>query len=71
VTGEADFSRGTFVGTGTPGVVARVSATARRSSPWVTLPGENGLLRGSLHVDRTGVFGGTSSWSRPRVESGV
>jgi len=48
-----------FVGTGTPGVVARVSADGSTiEDPWVTLPGENGLLRGSLHVDRTGVFGG-------------
>lgn len=48
-----------FVGTGTPGVVARVSADGSTiQDPWVTLPGENGLLRGSLHVDRTGVFGG-------------
>jgi len=48
-----------FVGTGTPGVVARVSADGSTiEDPWVTLPEESGLLRGSLHVDRTGVFGG-------------
>ena len=28
------------------------------ANPWVALPNETGLLRGSLHVDRTGVFGG-------------
>ena len=48
-----------FVGTGTPGVVARISKEGSTiENPWVTLPGEDGLLRGSLHVDRTGVFGG-------------
>jgi len=48
-----------FVGTGTPGVVARISADGSTiADPWVTLPGEKGLLRGSLHVDRTGVWGG-------------
>ncbi len=48
-----------FVGTGTKGVVARISADGSTiENPWVTLPGEEGLLRGSLHVDRTGVWGG-------------
>jgi hypothetical protein len=48
-----------FVGTGVPGVVARVSSDGTTvDNPWVTLPGETGLMRGSLHVDRTGVFGG-------------
>jgi hypothetical protein len=47
-----------FTGTGTPGVVARVSPDgAAVQNPWVTLPGESGLP-GGLHVDRTGVFGG-------------
>ena len=27
-------------------------------NPWVRLPGESGLMRGSLYIDRTGVFGG-------------
>ncbi len=28
-------------------------------NPWVSLPGSgNGLIRGSLHIDRTGVYGG-------------
>ena len=48
-----------FVGTGIPGVVARISADGSMiKKPWVTLPDEQGLLRGSLHVDRTGVWGG-------------
>lgn len=48
-----------FVGTGVPGQIARVSADGLTvQNPWVTLPGEPGLMRGSLHVDRTGVFGG-------------
>ncbi|MGH9902177.1 MAG: hypothetical protein ACRD68_10265, partial [Pyrinomonadaceae bacterium] len=48
-----------FTGTGAPGVIARVSADGSSvQNPWVTLPGEAGLLRGSLHVDRTGAFGG-------------
>jgi hypothetical protein len=49
-----------FVGTGEAGVVARISEDGSTiQNPWVTLPGEEGLLRGSLHVDRTGgAFGG-------------
>lgn len=48
-----------FTGTGVPGHIARISADgATVQNPWVVLPGETGLLRGSLHVDRTGVFGG-------------
>lgn len=48
-----------FTGTGVPGHVARISADGTTiQNPWVVLPGETGLLRGSLHVDRTGVFGG-------------
>jgi hypothetical protein len=48
-----------FVGTGKPGEVARISPDGSMiQNPWVTLPDEDGLLRGSLHVDRTGVFGG-------------
>jgi RHS repeat-associated protein len=48
-----------FTGSGAPGVVVRVSADGSTvQNPWVTLPGESGLMRGSLHVDRTGVFGG-------------
>jgi hypothetical protein len=48
-----------FVGTGVAGVVARVSPNGSTViDPWVTLPGETGLMRGSLHIDRTGQFGG-------------
>ena len=48
-----------FTGSGVAGVIVRVSPDgAVVQNPWVTLPGETGLLRGSLHVDRTGVFGG-------------
>jgi RHS repeat-associated protein len=53
------FQTGTlFASTGTPGVVARISADgAAVQSPWVVLPGEAAPVTG-LHVDRTGVFGG-------------
>jgi len=49
-----------FVGNGVDGQIARVTdGGATVISPWVDLPGSpNGLMRGSLHVDRTGVFGG-------------
>jgi RHS repeat-associated protein len=48
-----------FSGTGVPGAIMRVSADGSRvQNPWVTLPGESGLMNGSLFVDRTGVFGG-------------
>ncbi|MET0624600.1 MAG: hypothetical protein ABW250_16600, partial [Pyrinomonadaceae bacterium] len=47
-----------FVGTGTPGVIARVSPDgASVQNPWVTLPGESGGVQG-LYLDRAGVFGG-------------
>ncbi len=49
-----------FVGNGTDGQIARISADGTSiTNPWVDLPGgDNGLMRGSLYVDRTGVFGG-------------
>ncbi|HKQ04260.1 MAG TPA: LamG-like jellyroll fold domain-containing protein, partial [Blastocatellia bacterium] len=48
-----------FAGSGVAGVIVRISADGSSAqNPWVRLPGENGLLRGSLYVDRTGVFGG-------------
>jgi hypothetical protein len=48
-----------FTGTGVPGNIARISPDGSTiQNPWVALPGETGLLRGSLHIDRTGVFGG-------------
>jgi len=48
-----------FVGTGTAGVIARISpdgSTVR--NPWVTLSGETGLMRGGLFQDRFCAFGG-------------
>ncbi|MEP7105672.1 MAG: hypothetical protein ABI838_07485, partial [Chloroflexota bacterium] len=42
-----------YVGTGTPGVVARVTdGGSTLINPWVTLAGETGLLRGGLFQDR-------------------
>ena len=54
------FPAGTlFSGTGQGGAILRVSADGSVvDNPWLVLPGETGLMRGSLHVDRTGVFGG-------------
>jgi hypothetical protein len=49
-----------FVGNGVDGQIARITdGGATVINPWVTLPGPNhGLMRGSLYIDRTGVFGG-------------
>src|SRR5206468_99402 len=49
-----------FVGNGVDGQIVRITAGgATVINPWVDLPGDNnGLMRGSLYVDRTGVFGG-------------
>ncbi len=49
-----------FTGNGVDGQIMRISEDgAKVINPWVDLPGnDNGLLRGSLYVDRTGVFGG-------------
>lgn len=48
-----------FTGTGVSGVIARIAPDGSSIlNPWVSLPGETGLLRGSLYVDRTGVYGG-------------
>lgn len=49
-----------FTGTGGDGEIIRIAANGASSiNPWVSLPGSiNGLLRGSLYVDRTGVYGG-------------
>ncbi|MFY9224897.1 MAG: Calx-beta domain-containing protein [Blastocatellia bacterium] len=54
------FSAGElFSGTGVGGHIIRISPDGNTvANPWVALPNESGLLRGSLHVDRTGVFGG-------------
>lgn len=48
-----------FVGTGTPGVVAKLTNDgATIINPWATLPGESGLLRGGLFQDVFCVAGG-------------
>ena len=49
-----------FVGNGTDGQIARITADGTSIlNPWVDLPGaDNGLMRGSLYVDRTGAFDG-------------
>ncbi len=52
-TGEVYF------GTGTPGVIAKLSADGTTlTDPWVTLPNEGGLLRGGLFQDVYCVAGG-------------
>lgn len=49
-----------FVGNGVDGQIARITAGgAGVINPFVDLPGAgNGLMRGSLYVDRSGVYGG-------------
>lgn len=48
-----------FTGNGQVGQIVRVSnGGATVQNPWVTLPGGDGLMRGSLYIDRTGVWGG-------------
>jgi len=48
-----------YFGTGTPGVIARLSNDGTTlTNPWVTLSGERGLLRGGLHQDLACVAGG-------------
>jgi len=49
-----------FTGNGVDGQIARITNDgATVINPFVDLPGSgNGLMRGSLYVDRTGVFGG-------------
>jgi RHS repeat-associated protein/uncharacterized repeat protein (TIGR01451 family) len=48
-----------FTGSGVGGVIVRISPDGTKVlNPWVQLPGESGLLRGQLYIDRTGVFGG-------------
>jgi hypothetical protein len=49
-----------FVGNGVDGQIVRISRDGGTiTNPWVDLPGTpNGLMRGSLYVDRTGVWGG-------------
>ncbi len=49
-----------FTGNGIDGQIVRVTGGGTTViNPWVDLPeSNNGLIRGSLHVDRTGVYGG-------------
>jgi RHS repeat-associated protein len=48
-----------FVGNGQTGQIARITnGGATVISPWVKLPGGQGLIRGGLQFDQTGVFGG-------------
>lgn len=49
-----------FTGNGVDGQILRITdGGATIINPWVDLPGTgNGLMRGSLYIDRTGVFGG-------------
>jgi hypothetical protein len=48
-----------YTGNGTPGDIVRISPDGSVvTDPWVTLPSEGGLLRGGLHIDDTGVWGG-------------
>ncbi|MGH9833990.1 MAG: hypothetical protein ACRD9Y_13295, partial [Blastocatellia bacterium] len=48
----------TFVGADAPGAIARISTDGSRAqNPWVTLPGEIGLVR-SLFFDRSELFNG-------------
>ncbi len=59
--GMGGFTTGElFVGNGVDGQIVRVSEDGTTvTNPWVDLPGgSNGLMRGSLYVDRTGVFDG-------------
>jgi hypothetical protein len=49
----------TFTGNGQPGQILKLSPDGSTvTNPWVTLPGEGGLLRGALHIDTTGIWGG-------------
>lgn len=47
-----------FVGNGSDGQIVRITDGGLAViNPWVDLPGSNGLMRGSLYVDRTGAWG--------------
>jgi VCBS repeat-containing protein len=58
--GVNSFTPGTmFTGNGIDGQIAKINPDGTFVNPWVDLPGAgNGLMRGSLYVDRTGGFGG-------------
>lgn len=56
-----DIPAGTlFTGNGIDGQIVKVTADGSSiTNPWVDLPGvDNGLIRGSLYVDRTGIYNG-------------
>jgi len=57
---QGGFEAGELLtGTGVPGVIARITPDGSSvQNPWVTLPGETGLMRGSLFQDRFCAFGG-------------
>jgi hypothetical protein len=57
---EAGFEPGEmFTGSGRPGVITRISFDGSKiTNPWIRLPGESGLMRGSLFQDRFCVFDG-------------
>ena len=59
------FPAGTlFTGNGIDGQIARINPDGTVVNPWVALgnqgvcTGPHGLMRGSLYVDRTGIYGG-------------
>ena len=59
--GMGGFTTGQlFVGNGNDGELVRISPDGSAvDNPWVSLAGSgNGLFRGSLYIDRTGVWGG-------------
>jgi hypothetical protein len=58
--GNAGFAAGTlFTGNGLDGQIVRINPDGNSFlNPWVTLDPGAGLMRGSLYVDRSGVFGG-------------
>jgi PKD repeat protein len=59
-TCEGGFTVGeSFTGTGVAGQISRIAPGGTSAQiPWVTLPGETGLLRGGLFQDRFCAFGG-------------
>jgi len=61
----SNFPAGTlFTGNGADGQIAKINPDGTFVNPWVTLANQgvctapHGLMRGSLYVDRTGVYGG-------------
>jgi len=60
-TGPTPFTTGDlFTGNGVDGEIVRITNNGGTVlNPWVSLPGAgNGLMRGSLYADRTGVYDG-------------